>query len=89
VSVRREGVERVKLDLRRSGPFIGMAGMATTFFLYAWSAVVVRDVLTLVVLPLCWLALLALAAWGFSNHPYLVLVAPVVATSLWFAVLLT
>jgi len=39
-----------------------MAGMATTFFLYAYSAVALRDLVSLLVLPLVWLLLFALAA---------------------------
>jgi len=76
-------------DLRRSGPFIGMAGMATTFFLYAWSAFAVRDVVSLVVLPLVWLVLFVLAAAWFTSHPYRVLALPFLAAAVWFAAMLT
>ena len=79
----------MKLNLHQSGPFIGMAGMATTLFLYAYSAIVVHDVLTLVVLPLVWLALFALAVAWFSNHPYRVLALPFVAAVVWFAAILS
>ena len=79
----------MKLNLQRSGPFIGVAGMASTFFLYAWSALVVRDVMTIVVLPLVWIVLLVLTLRSFTTHPYRALVMPVVATAAWFAVLLT
>lgn len=77
------------LDLRRSGPFIGMAGMATTFFLYAYSAVALRDPVSLLVLPVVWLVLFALAAAWFSRHPYRVLALPFVATAVWFWAMLT
>jgi hypothetical protein len=78
----------VKTDLSRSGPFIGVSGMATAFFLYAWSALVVRDVTTIVVLPLVWLVLLALTVHWFSTRPYRALAMPFVAVAVWFAVLL-
>lgn len=66
-----------------------MAGMATTFFLYAWSAIVVRDVVSLVVLPLLWLLLLVLSTRWFTTHPYRLLAMPLVATLAWFAAMLT
>lgn len=77
------------MNLQQSGPFIGMAGMATTFFLYAWSAIVVRDVVSLVVLPLFWLLLLVLSTRWFTTHPYRVLALPLVAAVAWFAAMLT
>jgi hypothetical protein len=77
------------LDLQRSGPFIGLAGMATTFFLYAYSAVVLRDVVSLLVLPLVWLVLFLLAGAWFSRRPYRVLVLPFVAAAVWFWAMLT
>ncbi|MGH3370799.1 MAG: hypothetical protein ACRDPR_12450 [Nocardioidaceae bacterium] len=66
-----------------------MAGMATTFFLYAWSAIVVRDVVSLVVLPLFWLLLLVLSTRWFTTHPYRLLALPLVAAVAWFAAMLT
>ncbi len=79
----------MKMNLRQSGPFIGMAGMATTLFLYVYSAIVVRDGLTLVVLPLVWLVLFALAVAWFTTHPYRVLALPVLAAVVWFAAMLS
>lgn len=79
----------MKLNLQRSGPFIGVAGMASTFFLYAWSALVVRDVTTVLVLPLVWIVLLVLTLRWFTTHPYRALVTPFVSVAVWFAVLLT
>lgn len=78
----------MKLDLERSGPWIGMSGMAVAFFLYAYTAIVLPDVLTVVVLPLLWLVLFALAAAWFMRHPYRVLALPVVAVVTWFAAML-
>jgi hypothetical protein len=74
----------VTMNLRQSGPFIGLAGMATTLFLYAWSAIVVHDAETLVVLPLVWLVLFTLSVAWFTKHPLRVLVLPFVAAALWF-----
>jgi len=76
------------MNLERSGPFIGVAGMAATFFLYAWSALVVRDVLTLVVLPLAWLVLFVLTTRWFTRHPYRALATPFVSAAVWFAAIL-
>lgn len=76
-------------DLRRSGPFIAMGGMATTFFLYAWSAVVLRDWVHSLLLPLVWLGLFALSAAWFTRHPLRVLAVPVVAAAVWFWAMLT
>ena len=62
--------------------------MAVAFFLYAWSAIVVRDLLTAVVLPWsgwccsCW------PARGSCAAPYRVLALPVVAVAVWFTAML-
>lgn len=79
----------MKPNLERSGPFVGVAGMAAVLFLYAWSALVVRDVTTAVVLPLVWLVLFVLTARWFTSHPYRAFAMPLVAAAVWFAVLLT
>jgi hypothetical protein len=76
------------MNFRQSGPFIGVAGMATTLFLYVWSAFVVRDVVTIVVLPLVWLTLFGLMLAWFSRYPYRVLALPFVATAAWFLAML-
>ena len=44
--------------------------------------------MTLVVLPLVWLAVFALAAASSTGHPYRALATPFVATAVWLAVLL-
>ena len=76
------------MDLRRSGPFIGVAGMATTLFLYAWSAIVLHDMTTLVVLPVVWLVLFGLCLASFSRHPLGAAVLPFVAAGVWFGAML-
>ena len=75
-------------NLRQSGPFIGLAGMATTAFLYGYSAIVLPDAATVVALPLVWVLLLALSLAWFTRHPYRVLALPFVAAAVWFAVML-
>lgn len=79
----------MKMNLRQSGPFIGIGGMATTLFLYVWSALVVRDVVTIVVLPLVWLVLFVLSLAWFTKYPYRVLALPFIAAAVWFAAMLT
>ncbi len=76
-------------NFQRSGPFIGLGGMATMLFLYAYSAIVLPGVVTLVVLPAVWLALLALSLAWFTRHPRRVLAAPFVAAAVWFTAMLT
>lgn len=77
------------MNLRQSGPFIGLGGMATTLFLYGWSAIVRHDLESLVVLPLVWLVLFALTLAWFTRYPYRVLVLPFVAAAAWFLAMLT
>jgi hypothetical protein len=79
----------VKLNLEQSGSWIGMSGMAVTFFLYAYSAVVIADIVSIVVLPSIWLLLFVLGCRWFMGHPYRVLVLPVVAVAAWFVAMLT
>jgi hypothetical protein len=77
------------MNLQQSGPFIGIGGMATALFLYVWSALVVSDVMTIVVLPLVWLLLFVLSLAWFTKYPYRVLALPFIAAAVWFAVMLT
>ncbi len=79
----------MSLDLARSGPFIGLAGMATTLFLYGYSAVVLHDLESLVLLPLVWVALFVLTLVWFGRRPYAVLALPFVAAAVWFWAMLT
>lgn len=72
------------MDLERSGPWIGLGGMATTLFLYAWSAIALPQVVTLVFLPSVWLLLFALTVAWLTRYPYRVLALPFVAAAVWF-----
>ena len=75
-------------DLRQSGPFIGVGGVVVVAFLYAYVAIAFPSVLHSVVMPLLWLAILVLACRWFTRRPRAVVVLPVVAALLWFALLL-
>lgn len=74
-------------NLAKSGPFIGIGGLAVAGFLYGYAAVALPGLLNSVVLPLFWLALLALGCGWFSSHPYRVMLLPALAVVVWFGVL--
>ena len=78
----------MKTNLEQSGSWIGVGGMAVAFFLYAYSAIVLRDVVSVVVLPLVWLVLFILSCRWFMTRPYRVIALPVVAIGVWFAAML-
>jgi hypothetical protein len=71
------------------GPFIAIGGLAVAAFLYGYSAIALPSLVHSVVLPLLWLLLFVLACAWFTRRPRLVVVLPVIAFALWFAVLLT
>lgn len=77
--------------IQRSGqvspwPFVGMAGMACAFFLYAATpAVLDAPWWAVALLMVVWLAMLLTAGRRFTTHPTLVAVMPVVAIVVWFA----
>lgn len=77
-----------KQDLEQSGSFIGMAGLAVAFFLYAYAAIALPSWLHSALMPLAWLVSLVLGVAWFTRHPYRVLVLSVLAVGLWFALLL-
>ena len=76
-------------DLRQTGPFIGIGGVVVVAFLYAYVAIAFVNVLHSVVMPLLWLAIFVLACRWFTRRPRAVVVLPLVAALLWFALLLT
>ncbi len=57
-------------------------------FLYVYSAITLRDVVSSLVLPLFWLTLFVLAVRWFVHHPLRVIALRVIAISIWFAVIL-
>ena len=77
----------MKRDLERSGPFIGIGGLAVAAFLYGYSALALASVLHSVVMPLLWLAIFVLACRWFTRRPRAAVVLPAVAAVLWFALL--
>ncbi len=78
----------VRGNLRESGSFIGLGGLAVAAFLYGYSALALPSLLHSLVMPLVWLVLLVLAGVWFTRHPYRVLVVSVVALAVWFALML-
>ena len=67
-------------------PFVGMAGMACVFFLYAASGLVAPWWAVVVLLVIWALALFVATAW-WRLHPTWVPWIPVALAVLWFAVL--
>ena len=67
-------------------PFVGMAGMACAFFLYAASGLL-APWWAVVLLLLVWVALLGLAAAWWTPHPARVPAVAVFAVVFWFAAL--
>ncbi|TCJ21522.1 hypothetical protein [Nocardioides jejuensis] len=64
-------------------PFVGMAGMACTFFLNAASGLLVPGWAVAVLLAI-WAVLLLLGFRWWTPHPSRVVVLPVVSVVLWF-----
>ena len=79
----------MKLNLKQSGSWIGMSGIAVAFFLYGYSAFVLRDVLSVVILPLIWIVIFVLGCAWFMKYPYRVLLLPVVVIGVWFTAMLS
>jgi hypothetical protein len=75
-----------RLNLRRSGPWIGMAGLVCVLWLYGASALV-APLWAVAVLGALWLVQFVLACRWFSRRPYAVLAMPVVALALWLVVI--
>ncbi len=73
-------------EWNRSGGFIGLAGMAVVFFLYASSGLVAPW--WAVVLLICfWVVLFGLGCVWFMSRPTRVMLLPVVAAAVWFGAL--
>ena len=65
--------------------FVGMAGMACAFFLYA-ASITFASWWVVALLMLVWIALLVLATRWWTPHPRRVPVAAVVAVLVWVGV---
>lgn len=68
-------------------PFIAIGMVAVSFFLYAWSAVVVPGVVTRLLLPVLWVAMLVLTMRWFAPRPAWSLASAAVTVAVWFAVM--
>ena len=75
-------------NLERSGPFIGVGGMAVALFLYGYTAIALPSGLHSVLMPLLWLALFVLACRWFTARPKAVVLLPLVAVVVWFGLVL-
>ncbi len=75
-------------DLRQSGPFLAIGGMAVALFLYAYSAIALPSLLHSLVMPAFWLVLVVLCFRSLTSRPRAVLALPVVALVAWFATML-
>jgi prepilin signal peptidase PulO-like enzyme (type II secretory pathway) len=67
-------------------PFVGMAGMACAFFLYAASGLV-APWWGVTLLLLLWLVMFVIGCTWWTPHPKRLLVLPVVAVALWFGLI--
>ena len=77
----------MRLDLQKSGSFIGMAGLAIALFMYL-SAGTVVPAWGVVALVAFWLVLFVTACRWFLSHPVRVFWLPFLAVAVWFAFLL-
>ena len=76
-----------RLNLRQSGPWIGIAGLACMLWLYGASGLLGPNWLPAPLVAL-WLVLFVLACRWFGRRPYAVLLLPVVAAVVWFGVVM-
>ena len=67
-------------------PFIGMAGMACAFFLYAASGLV-APWWAVILLLLLWLVMFVIGCTWWTPHPKRLLFLPVFAVALWFGLI--
>jgi hypothetical protein len=74
------------MQLRRSGPWIGITGLVVVLWLYLTSGLVVPW-WAVVLLCTAWAGLLVLSIRWATSRPYVVLAMPLVALALWLAVL--
>jgi hypothetical protein len=70
---------------RRSGPWVGMAGMVVALWFYGFVGLVAPWWVVPPMLVL-WLLLMVVAVRNFTRRPLVVLATPLVAMALWFGV---
>ncbi len=78
----------MKQDRANAASFIGIGGLASTAFLYGYSAIALPSWLHTAVMPLVWLALFVLGCRWFLPRPRWVVGAAVVSAVAWFAFML-
>ena len=76
----------MKLNLKNSGSFIGIAGIAVMAFLYFASGLV-APLWAVIVLNIIWLAHLVLGCKWFMKHPLRVFFLPISLAIIWFGAL--
>jgi hypothetical protein len=76
----------VALQKTSPWPFVGMAGMACAFFLYAASGLV-APWWGVTILLILWLVMFVLGCTWWTAHPRRLLFLPVVAVALWFGLI--
>jgi len=69
-------------------PFVAVGAMAVVAFMYGYAAFAFPSPLISVVLPLVWLVLFLVTCRWFSTRPRAAVAVPVVATVVWFVVVL-
>lgn len=79
----------VRHDLEKSGPFIGVGGMAVSLFLYGYTAIALARWVHSLVMPVVWLALFVTSCRWFTTRPHAVVLLPVLSVAVWFGVILT
>lgn len=78
----------MKLQLDRSGPWIGITGLVVVLAFYLAVVVRVHPWWGGAVMLLLWFGMLALSIRWATHRPYVVLAMPIVAMVVWFVVLL-
>jgi len=76
----------MRLDLRQSGPWIGVAGLVVVLWFYLASGLV-APWWAVGVLLAAWVVMLGLSIAWARRRPFVVLVMPLIALALWVGVL--
>lgn len=74
------------MQLRRSGPWIGIAGLVVVLWFYLTSGLVVPW-WALALLCAAWVCMLVLSIRWATSRPYVVLAMPLIALALWLVVI--
>jgi hypothetical protein len=75
--------DAMKPNLKQSGSFFGIAGIAVMAFLYFFSGLI-APLWAVIVLNVIWLVHLVLGCKWFMTHPIRVLFLPVSLAVIWF-----